>query len=185
LDGWSGGGCGVFITPNHQFNRWGRLLSMGAPDSLVRQPRHPTVRVLTVLTVGALSSGGTGQSGTAPDRYCALSGALWQLMWLLRELSVHWSSGGNRCSRPLRWLAVAPLVHRTVWWLTGQSGGSPDSPVNYSGARPHKPEGEEFGLVRPWCTGQSGAPDQGALRFILLLSFWTLTWSFLLVCVDL
>jgi hypothetical protein len=26
-------------------NRWGWLLSMGAPDSPVRQPRHPTVRV--------------------------------------------------------------------------------------------------------------------------------------------
>jgi hypothetical protein len=75
LDGWSGGGCGVFIAPNHQFNRWGRLLSMGAPDSPVCQPRHPTVRVLTVSTVGALSSCGTGQSGAAPDRYCSLSGA--------------------------------------------------------------------------------------------------------------
>jgi hypothetical protein len=61
LDGWSGDGCGVFIAPNHQFNRWGRLLSMGAPDSPVRQPRHPTVRVLTVSTVGALSSCGTEQ----------------------------------------------------------------------------------------------------------------------------
>jgi hypothetical protein len=51
---------GVFIALNHQFNRWGRLLSMYAPDSPVRQPRHPTVRVLTVSTVGALSSSGTG-----------------------------------------------------------------------------------------------------------------------------
>jgi hypothetical protein len=25
---------GVFIALNHQFNRWGRLLSMGAPDSV-------------------------------------------------------------------------------------------------------------------------------------------------------
>jgi hypothetical protein len=66
LDSWSGG---------HQFNRWGRLLSMGAPDSPVRQPHHPTVRVLTVSTVGALSSGGTGQSGAAPDNHCSLSGA--------------------------------------------------------------------------------------------------------------
>jgi hypothetical protein len=80
LDGWSGGGWGVFIALNHQFNRWGRLLSMGAPHSPMRQPRHPIVRVLTVSTVGALSFGGTGQSGAAPDRYCALSVRLW---WLL------------------------------------------------------------------------------------------------------
>jgi hypothetical protein len=62
---------GVFIAPNHPFNRWGRLLSMDAPDSPVRQPRHPTVRVLTVSTVGALTSGDTGQSGapaTSPNR---------------------------------------------------------------------------------------------------------------------
>jgi hypothetical protein len=31
---------GVFIALNHQFNRWGTLLSMGAPDSPVR---HRTV----------------------------------------------------------------------------------------------------------------------------------------------
>jgi hypothetical protein len=55
-------------------------------------------------------------------------------------------------------LAVAPL-------------GTQDSPVNYSGARPQKPEGEEFASIRSWCTGQSGAPDQGSLRFLLLLSF--------------
>jgi hypothetical protein len=39
------------------------------------------------------------------------------------------------------------VVHRTL------SGGTPDSPVNYSGAAPGKPEGEEFELVHP------GAPD--------------------------
>jgi hypothetical protein len=49
-------------------------LSMGAPDRPVRQPRHPTVRVLAVSTIGALSSCGTGQSGVAPDRHCSLSG---------------------------------------------------------------------------------------------------------------
>jgi hypothetical protein len=59
----------VFIALNHQNNRWGWLLSMGAPDSPVRQPRHPTVRVRTVSIVGALSSSGTGQSGAASDRY--------------------------------------------------------------------------------------------------------------------
>jgi hypothetical protein len=47
---------GGIYSPNHKFNGWGWLLSMGAPDSPVRQPHHPTVRVITVSTVGALSS---------------------------------------------------------------------------------------------------------------------------------
>jgi hypothetical protein len=100
----------VFIAPNHQFNRWGRLLSMGAPDSPVRQPRHPTVRVMAVSTVGALSSCGTEQSGAAPDRYCALFGAPLAAALTSARTVLHCS----RCSRLLRLLAVAPLVHRTV-----------------------------------------------------------------------
>jgi hypothetical protein len=62
LDAWSGGGLGGIYSPNVQTNRWGGCLSMGALESLVRQPRHPTIRVLTVSTVGALTSWGTGQS---------------------------------------------------------------------------------------------------------------------------
>jgi hypothetical protein len=49
------------------------------------------------------------------------------------------------------------------------STGTPDSPVNYSGAASHFPEGGKFSLEFPgapdtvrWHTGQSGAPDQGA-----------------------
>jgi hypothetical protein len=42
--------------------------------------------------------------------------------------------------------------------------------MNYSGGAPGKPEGEEFEVDLPWHTGQSGAPDQRALRFPLLLS---------------
>jgi hypothetical protein len=87
---------------------------MGAPDSPVRQPRHPTVRVLTVSTVGALSSGGTRQSGAAPDSHCSLSGAP----------SGDCSDSAN-CPRTVALLqvsvvvdrcagAVAPLVHQTV-----------------------------------------------------------------------
>jgi hypothetical protein len=62
---------GGIYSPNHQTNRWGGCLLMGAPDGPVRQLRHPIVRVLTVSTVGALTSWGTGQSGTAPDSYGA------------------------------------------------------------------------------------------------------------------
>jgi hypothetical protein len=93
---------------------------MGAPDSPVRQPRHPTVRVLTVSTVAALTSWGTGQSGAAPDRHCSLSGAPSSVALTLRELSAHCS----RCRRPLEW---------TVVLLSRCSAGTPDSPVNYSG----------------------------------------------------
>jgi hypothetical protein len=64
---------------------------MDAPDSLVRQPRHPTVRVLTVLTVGVLSSWDTGQSGAAPDKNCSLFGAPSGAALTLRELSTHCS----------------------------------------------------------------------------------------------
>jgi hypothetical protein len=43
--------------------------------------------------------------------------------------------------------------------------------VNYNGVRLEKPEAEEFILYGSWCTRQSDAPNQGSLRFLLLLSF--------------
>jgi hypothetical protein len=58
---------GGIYSPQPPKQPLGWLLSMGAPNSPVRQPRHPTVRVLTQSTIGALTSGGTGQSGAAPD----------------------------------------------------------------------------------------------------------------------
>jgi hypothetical protein len=55
--------------------------------------------------------------------------------------------------------------------------------MNYSGARPEKPEGGEFRVVRYWCTGHSGAPDQGTLGSFapLLLNP---NFVLLLVCVE-
>jgi hypothetical protein len=138
---------GGIYSPNHQNSRWGGLLSMGAPDSPVRQPRHPTVRVLTVSTVRALTTWAIGQSGVAPDSHCSLSGA---------------PSGAAltsaRTVRALFTLQATVGVDRCIWepllrWHTGQSGDPPDNPVNYSGARPQKPEGEEFEVDPPWCTG--------------------------------
>jgi hypothetical protein len=64
-------------------------------------------------------------------------------------------------------VALEPLLR----CFTGQSGGTLDSTVNYSGVWPQKPEGEMFEVDRPWSTGQSGAPDQDSLGFLLLLSF--------------
>jgi hypothetical protein len=81
LDGWSGGGWGVFIasttnsTIGAGYCRWAyRTVRCATRQCPVREPRHTTVRVLTVSTVGVLSSCGTGQSGAAPNRYCSLSG---------------------------------------------------------------------------------------------------------------
>jgi hypothetical protein len=134
---WLGG----IYSPNHQNSRWGGLLSMGAPaPGRAPQPRHPTVRVLTVSTIGALTSWAIGQSGVALDSHCSLSGAPSGTALTLRELSAHCS----RCRRPLE--SIVALGSRC-------SGDPPDSPVNYSGARPQKPEGEEFEVDPPWCTG--------------------------------
>jgi hypothetical protein len=140
LDALNGGGWGGIYSPNHQNSRWGGLLSMGAPDSPVRQARHPIVRVLTVSTVGALTVWATGRSGAAPDSHCLLSGAPSGAALTLRELSAHCS----RCRRPLE---------STVALGSRCPAGTPDSPVNYSGARPQKPEGEEFEVDPPWRTG--------------------------------
>jgi hypothetical protein len=128
---------GVFIALNHQNNRWGWLLSMGAPDSPVRQPHHPTVRVLTQSTIGALTSSGTGQSGAAPDMHCSLSSA----------------PQTSALTSAVNYSAVRGTVQSTIAPKSRCSGGTPDSPVNYSGVAMEKPEGEEFGVVRSWCTG--------------------------------
>jgi hypothetical protein len=131
---------------------------MGAPDSPVRQPRHPTVRVLTVSIVGALTSWGTGQSCAAPDRHCSLSGA---------------PSGG--CSDSARTVHALCVVRRplepTVALASRCSAGTPDSPMNYSGARPQKPEVEELESLAP------GAPDSPVRQTRVLFGFFC---SFLL-----
>jgi hypothetical protein len=170
---------GVFIALNPQNNRWGgccrwahRTVWCATRHCPVRQPRHPTVRVLTQSTVGALTSGGTGQSGAAPDRHCSLSGA---------PLTCAPTSATN-CS------AVRGTVQSTVAPKSCCSSGAPDSPVAHrtvrwiiAERRWRNPKVKSSEVYRPgasdivrWRTGQSGAPDQGTLRFLLLLSFWTL-----------
>jgi hypothetical protein len=123
LDGWSGGGWGIFIAPTTNSTvgeavcRWAhRTVRCATEHCPVHQPRHPTVRVLTVSIVGALTSWCTGQSGAALDRYCSLSGAPFGAALTLRELSAHCSRlqatvGVDRC-------ASQPLLR----WQTGHSG---------------------------------------------------------------
>jgi hypothetical protein len=64
--------------------------------------------------------------------------------------------------------------------------------VNYSGVPLRIPEDVEFILESPgapdtvrWHTGQSGAPDQGALRLSLALFVEPFSWSFYWLIVNL
>jgi hypothetical protein len=62
---------GGIYSPQPPHSRWGWLLSLGAPDSHVTQ----SLGFGCCRLLEALSSSGTGQYGTAPDRYCSLFGA--------------------------------------------------------------------------------------------------------------
>jgi hypothetical protein len=74
---------GGIYSPNHQMSRWWRLLLHGTPDSPVRQPRHPTVRVrpLELLSSGPPGSPVVHRTGPVD---CLVR--LLALLWLLRAL---------------------------------------------------------------------------------------------------
>jgi hypothetical protein len=91
---WLGG----IYSPNHKNGRWEGLLSKGAPDSSVRQPCHPTIRVrpLELCQVGPPDSPVAHRTCPVHCPVCLLA-----LLWLLRELSTHCSSLFTFCRRPL------------------------------------------------------------------------------------
>jgi hypothetical protein len=153
---------GVFIAPTTNSTvgevvyRWAhRTVRCATRHCLVRQPRHPTVRVLKILTVGAQTSCHTEQSGMAPDRCCSLSGVPLTLA-LTSVRIVH---------------ALFTLLQTTVVLDSRCSAGPPDSLVNYSGATLEKLKGEEFESIAP------GAPDSPVCQTRVLFGFFC---SFLL-----
>jgi hypothetical protein len=135
---------GLFIAPTTKvavgeavYRRAHRTVS-GAPAT---SPNH------WGSTVGALTSGATGQSGDAPDSHCSLSGApsgaCSDSARVVRALFTH-------CSLLQ---TIVGAVSRCSAWHTEQSDATSDSPVNYSGVAPQIPEAEQFRVVLP------GAPD--------------------------
>jgi Tfp pilus assembly protein FimT len=67
----------------------------------------------------------------APDKHCSLSGApLAAALTSARTVALQASVAVNCCADS-----------RCSAWCTGQSGGTPDSPMNYSGVALEKPEG--------------------------------------------
>jgi hypothetical protein len=140
---------------------------MGAPDCPVRRHVILSLELGAGRPLEALSSCYTGQSGVTLDSPVPLRLLPWYyaVLFILQ-------------GRPLR-----ADSHCTA--------GAPDSPVNYSGAAPGKPEAVELELIHPgapdtvrWHTGQSGAPDQGTLRFHFCSFLLKPNLFFLLVCVE-
>jgi hypothetical protein len=96
----------------------------------VRQPRHQTVgfQPLELLITGP------------PDRSCSVSGAPSAPALTSARAVAHCSVLLFLCRRPLARTTVAPL-------------GTPDSPVNYSGAASPNSRRWQVWNGTPWCTG--------------------------------
>jgi hypothetical protein len=120
----------------------GRTEQSGAPpDSSYSlsgaPPRHPIVRVREQSTVGAV----------VLLRHRTVRCAIGQVMFTIRCAS-------DSAALTLRALFIChPLLQSTVGVSSRCSAGTPDSPVNYSGAWLSFPESGWFIFVRTWCAG--------------------------------
>jgi hypothetical protein len=116
----------------------------------------------------------TGQSGAPPDSHCSC---------LVRDCLPNKAQSIVAALGPMAHRTLSG-AHQTVWcplptvgaghtssadcaadrcagdcWLTGQSGASPDSPVNYSRTPLIFSRERPFHRRPAWRTGQSGVPD--------------------------
>jgi hypothetical protein len=169
---------------SHQPNcsHWRRLLAMGAPDSPVRHqtvsgapPRHLSLGLGAGRPLEALSSCGTGQFGATPNSLVplwpsALTSDVLLFICQSRPLRV-----GSRCSAGT---PDSPVVHRTVRWIIVELHLGNPKPRGLECTAPGAPD-----TIR-WHTGQSGAPDQGTLRFPFCSILLNPDLFFLLVCVE-
>jgi hypothetical protein len=162
LDTLNGGGWGVFIAPTTKTAvvegccRWAHRTVRCA--SHVTQPLgFRLFRPLELWQPGPPDSPVSHRTVTV---HCPVR--LLALLWLCANCPRTVHVADDHWSRPLR---LGPLLR----WHTGQSGDLPDSPVNYSGAQPQKPEGEECEVDPPWCA----RPGFSSVSFASF--FWTLT----------
>jgi hypothetical protein len=156
------------------------LLAMGAPDRHCSlsgaPPRHPTVRVRSEIDRWSFVS------LRHRKVWChnGQSGALWLRGSDFYHCTIHVVStfAVDRCAQ----IVVAR-------WHTGQSGGTPDSSVNYSGACVRKPESGCLDPIRSWCTGHCSVAHRTVqcarpqhTWFLLLLWIGSLSWIFICLC---
>jgi hypothetical protein len=120
----------------------------------------------------------TGQSGAPPDRHCSMSSA--DLLPNLAQSTVA-TLASVGAPDTVRCTPDSPVPLPTVGaghvslvdhaadcckvdrWLTGQSGASPDSPVNFSRTPLHFSRERRLRRGRP--TGQSGAPPDSPVNY--------------------
>jgi hypothetical protein len=136
----------------------------------------------------------TGQSGAPTDSHCRRSSA--DLFPFLAQMTVaapsqlahRTLSGAHRTVRyPLPTVGVghtSPADCVADRWLTGQSGASPDSPVNYNRTPPIFPKSDLFTGGWPCApdtvrctTGQSSVPSRAGLWLYQAKSFAFLFFS--------
>jgi hypothetical protein len=190
--GWKLGSLEVLVvggiySPNHQSGCWGRLLSKGAPDT-VRCASHVTQPL-------GFDRWSSDKWGHRTVRWCTrhvlftVRCAIWRLLSLCAR-SRHYSLFTFAVDR---W-----RCSRYSAWHTGQSGATPNSPVNYSGGQFQKPEGGKFGVDLPdapdtvrWCTGHCPVAQRTVgcarpgLPLVVFCSFYLNPFlDFLLVCVE-
>jgi hypothetical protein len=147
---WLGG----IYSPNHQNNRWGGLLLMGAPDT-VRCVSHVTqplgfwrFRPLELWHLGAPDSPVPHRTGTV---HCPMR--LQAPALTLCELSAHYSVVSWPLKSTVALAVVAPLAHRIVRWIIAERGLRNPKVKSLKTIHPGAPD-----TVR-WHTGHSGARD--------------------------
>jgi hypothetical protein len=169
----------------------------------VRQPRHQAVgfRPLELWLVGPPGCPVVHQTSPVdypvchPCVHCFSARAGAHLMRCSRPLarSSHCSAGSPDslvCTGHVRWIIAeripeagefrvalpwstghCPVMHRTVRWIIAEPS--------------ENSRRWRVGRRVPWCTGQSGAPDQGSLRLSLALFVEPFSWSFYWLSVNL
>jgi hypothetical protein len=139
LDAMNDGWLGVFIAPTTK-------VSVG--EGFCRMA-HRTVRCASHVTRPLGSDHWSfWQVGHRTVRWCigqslfTVRCAFWRLLWLLRA---QWTL----FTVPVPLQTTIGAWSRCSAWCTGQSGATPDSPVNYSGVAPRIPDGGKFGVGFP------------------------------------
>jgi hypothetical protein len=144
LDALKCGGWGVFIAPTTKMTVGGgccrmvhRTVRCATRHCPVRQPRHQIVgfRPLELLTTGPPDSPVVHRTVTVHYPVRLLVPALTSA-----HADAHCSVSLFLCRRPLARTTVAPL-------------GTPDSPVNYSGAASLNSRRWQVWSGTPWCIG--------------------------------